>query len=168
MTEKARRDWRSWGMYPGRKYYVVAVGRPEQVDEGTRYYVHSITKTDGKNAMCVFSTAKKAKRFIRGGLEGDPQAYLDLLEDRGGSLPAGLREGDYTLIEKTPDGLAEIGLEMGIHSMVLDPGPGENHPIPIGGGHPGLDPDGEYYVLLFRRALEADVCFHYVNHRGED
>ncbi len=166
--EKKKRDWRSWGMYPGKTYYVVAAGRPEKVGEDTRHTVHYITTKDGSNVMFVFSTPEKARRFIRKSLEGDPRAYLDLVEDTKGDLPPGLREGTYTLIGETPDGLVKMGLQMGIHGMVLDPGPGMNQPIPLGTAEPGLDPEGDYYVLLFGRGPEAGSFFHYANRRGEE
>jgi hypothetical protein len=60
-----------------------------------------------------------------------------------------------------------LGIQMGIHGMVLDPGPGENYPIPLSATEPGLDPEGDYFVLRFRRELEAGNFFHYANHRGE-
>ncbi len=168
MREKTKRDWRSWGMYPGRRYYVVAAGRPEKVGDDTRHVVHYITTRDGTNVMFVFSTPEKARRFIRKSLEGDPQAYLDFVEDTKGDLPAGLREGAYTVIGNTPDGLAEMGLQIGIHGMVLDPRPGMNQPIPLGAAEPVLDPEGDYYVVLFGRGPEAGSFFHYANHEGEE
>lgn len=72
------------------------------------------------------------------------------------------------MIGETPDELADLGSQMGIHGMVLDPGPGENHPIPLGAAEPGLDPEGHYYVFLFGRGPEAGSFFHYTNHQGEE
>lgn len=167
MRKKTKRDWRSRGMNPGKKYYAVAAGRPEKVGDDTRHVVHYITTRDGTNVMFVFSTPEKAQRFIRQSLEGDPQAYLDFVEDTKGDLPAGLREGAYTVIGETPDGLAEMGLQIGIHGMVLDSGPGKNQPIPLGAAEPVLDPEGDYYVVHFGRGPEAGSFFHYTNHQGE-
>ncbi len=168
MTDKTNRNWRLEGMYPGRRYYVVAAGRPEKVGEDPVYHVHYFTTRDGTNVMFVFSTPEKARRFIRKSLEGDPRMYLDLVEYTKGDLPAGLREGAYTVIGETPDGLAEMGLQIGIHGMVLDPGPGKNQPIPLGAAEPVLDPEGDYYVVLFMRGPEAGAPFHYTNRRGEE
>lgn len=115
----------------------------------------------------MFSSSKKARRFIRRSLEGDPQAYLDLVEDGEGDLPTGLREGQYTVIGGMPDGLVRMGTEMGVHAMVIDPGPGNNESIPLVSARSGLDWEGDYRVLLFGRGPDAGGFFHYANRRGE-
>jgi hypothetical protein len=167
MAKKTKRDRRPRGMSPGRKYYVIAAGRPQEIGEETVNHVHYVTTKEGTNIMFVFSTPKKARRFIRKSLEGDPQAYLDLLENGRGELPDGLQEGIYTVIERTPEELTEMGVRMGVQGIVLDPGPGVNRPVPLRGATPGLDPEGDYYVLLAGPSPMAAGFFHYVNHRNE-
>lgn len=151
--EQKKQNWREWGMNPGKRYYAVGLGRPEEAEGAARVHLHYFTTRDDLSVMFVFSTVQKAQRFIRKSIEEKPQAYLDLLEDARGEVPAGLREGEYTLIAETPNGLAEMGLQMGIQGMVLDPGPGENHPVPLRPADSVIDPEGDYYVLHFERGL---------------
>ena len=169
VTQKRHRDWRAWGMYPGRRYYAIGLGVPKEEAGGQIFHYHYFTTAAGQNVMFVFSTQRKAKQFIRRNLEENPEAYLDLLEDTRGELPSGQREGMYTLVAHTPDELAETAADMGLHGLVLDPKPGENHPIPLqqSRGETGLDPDKEYYVLRFAQGKEAGDFYHYVNYRGE-
>ncbi len=165
--KQKKQNWREWGMNPGKRYYAVGLGRPEEAEGAARVHLHYFTTRDGLSVMFVFSTAEKAQRFIRKSIEEKPQAYMDLLEDARGEVPAGLRKGEYTLLAETPNGLAEMGLQMGIQGMVLDPGPGENHPIPLRPADSVIDPEGNYYVLHFGQGLEKGGFYHYANRRGE-
>lgn len=167
MKEKTKQSWRNWGMYPNKQYYAVGLGRSEEAEGATKVHLHHFRTRDGLSVMFVFSTAQKAQRFIRKSVEEKPQAYMDLLEDSRGEVPAGLREGEYTLLADTPNGLAEMGFQMGIQGMVLDPGPGENHPIPLCPADSVLDPEGDYYVLHFGRGVAKGNFYHYANLRGE-
>lgn len=47
MRKKTKRDWRSRGMNPGKRYYAVAAGRPEKVGDDTRHVVHYVEAKDG-------------------------------------------------------------------------------------------------------------------------
>lgn len=167
MKEKIVQNWADWGMHSGQQYYAVVLGRPEEAEGALKAHLHYFTTRDGLSVMFVFSTPRKARRFVRKSIEEKPQAYMDLLEDSRGELPAGLRVGEYALLAETPDTLAEMGLQMGIHGMVLNPGPGENRPIPLRPADSVLDPEGNYYVLHFGRGLEKVGFYHYANRQGE-
>ncbi len=115
-------------------HYLIGMGRSEAGPETYYYIEHNVSGP----VLPLFTTVQKACRYIMQTLN-TPAAHTSLLEGVDLAGPAAetilgnLREGQYGVIPCDMEGLAVAMLTVGTRSIVLDPGPGENPVLTLGG-----------------------------------
>jgi hypothetical protein len=102
-------------MEPVKNYYVVAVGG----DEGEMADIHYFNNHLGEKVLFVFSSPREAMEFLVKQLEGDPQAYMDMLES-GISVPEGLTWDRYRLLCGPTETIAIFAAKVDADMLILD------------------------------------------------
>jgi hypothetical protein len=104
-------------------YYIVDLGELKDWEQGPSclYYIDDL---NGEKCLPVFSTVKKAQKYIENDL-GQPQAHLDMLENVGtDSLAlAALTKGQFRPVRVDVDKLVDAAIAVDVDYLVRDPAP---------------------------------------------
>jgi len=104
-----------------RQYYVIHAGEAS----------HHLTDVRGEKTLLVFSSARRARLFVRENLE-KPGARLSESEDPMFAVARALAEGEYSLVECDAMAVSTLALGIGADYLIMDPRPGEpEHLLPV-------------------------------------
>lgn len=106
--------------YPGKAYYVVGFGHPDKRQDGDPVHFHWWESPTWGNVQFVFSTLKKAERFIGDELRL-PETHFEVLDNQPDEpRPSDFGEG-WFVAGYLGRHLLPLALEMGMDYLMVDP-----------------------------------------------
>jgi|SRR5215216_6628058 len=108
-------------------YWICFCGDERDFEAG-RGSLHYVDDRWGKRCLIIFSTRKKAERFIDTNL-GAPKAHMEMLESARVSHLAPLTAGRFSVAKVDNEDIIELALEAGIDYLQRDIRPGKQQEV---------------------------------------